>query len=225
MRRRSLALIGHTAAVMALLTACAKTIATSPVRPTTTGSEETGLASWYGVPYHGRPTASGEIYDMRDMTAAHRTLPFGTRISVVNLANSREAEVRINDRGPFVAGRFLDLSYGAASALNAVEAGVVPVKIRVVAPPGEPPSTAPFVGAPGTFSVQVAAFARRSSAEKLRDAVASDGSAAYVVEALVAGDVVYRVRVGPFADKSSAQAAADRLSGRGYLAVVIVPER
>ncbi len=162
---------------------------------------------------------------MRDMTAAHRTLPFGTRIAVTNLSNSREAEVRINDRGPFVAGRFLDLSFGAASALNAVEAGVVPVKIRVVAQPAEPSAVAPATVTPNRFSVQVGAFARRTQADKLREAVASDGSLAYVLETVVGGEPLFRVRVGPFRDKPAAQAAADRLAARGYLAVVIIPER
>ncbi len=93
---------------------------------------ETGKASWYGPWHHGRLTASGEVYDMNRMTAAHRTLPLGTRVIVENLDNGRTAEVRINDRGPYVAGRLLDLSLATARALGAIRPGVVPVRLRVV---------------------------------------------------------------------------------------------
>ncbi len=82
-----------------------------------------GLASWYGHPYHGRPTADGEIYNMYAMTAAHRTLPFGTWVRVHDLDNGRSVDVRINDRGPFIPGRVIDLSYAAAEALGVVGAG------------------------------------------------------------------------------------------------------
>jgi rare lipoprotein A len=92
----------------------------------------TGPASWYGKPHHGQRTASGERFDMYALTAAHPSLPFGTRLRVVNLDNDREVEVRVNDRGPTVPGRIIDLSYGAARALGAVGAGVVPVRLIVL---------------------------------------------------------------------------------------------
>jgi rare lipoprotein A len=95
---------------------------------------QTGRASWYGEPHHGRITANGERFDMHALTAAHPTLPFGTRLRVVNLDNDREVVVRINDRGPAVRGRILDLSYAAARALNAVHAGVVPVRFTILPP-------------------------------------------------------------------------------------------
>ena len=100
----------------------------SQPRPTT----QTGQASWYGEPHHRQLTASGERFDMHALTAAHPTLPFGTRLRVVNLDNAREVEVRINDRGPAVPGRIIDLSYAAARALGAVGAGVVPVRVTVL---------------------------------------------------------------------------------------------
>lgn len=96
------------------------------------GAVQEGLASWYGRKFHGRVTASGERYDMDRLTAAHRTLPFGTRVEVRNLRNGRSVVVRINDRGPFVAGRVIDLSRAAARALDMIEAGVVPVRLRVL---------------------------------------------------------------------------------------------
>jgi rare lipoprotein A len=96
---------------------------------------QTGEASWYGEPHHGRTTASGETYDMNKLTAAHRTLPLGTRVLVTNLKNGRAVEVRINDRGPSVDGRIIDLSFAAAKELGAVPSGTIPVRIRVISQP------------------------------------------------------------------------------------------
>jgi rare lipoprotein A len=93
---------------------------------------ETGRASWYGEPHHGRLTANGERFDMHALTAAHPSLPFGTRLRVVNLDNDREVEVRVNDRGPSVPGRILDLSYAAARALAAIEAGIIRIRFTVL---------------------------------------------------------------------------------------------
>lgn len=93
---------------------------------------EVGLASWYGPGFHGRRTASGEPYDMRALTAAHPAHPFGTRVRVTNLANGRRVVVRINDRGPFVGGRVIDLSRAAASALGIIGPGVARVRVEVV---------------------------------------------------------------------------------------------
>jgi rare lipoprotein A len=93
---------------------------------------QTGRASWYGGVHHGRLTASGERFDMHALTAAHPTLPFGTRLRVVNLDNDRQVEVRVNDRGPAVSGRILDLSYAAARALGAIGPGVIPVQLTVL---------------------------------------------------------------------------------------------
>jgi rare lipoprotein A len=96
-----------------------------------------GIASYYADAYHGRTTASGETFDMYELTAAHRTLPFGTRVRVTNLDNGRSVTVRINDRGPFIDGRVIDLSLAAAQRLDMVEAGIVPVKLEVVDAPTE----------------------------------------------------------------------------------------
>jgi rare lipoprotein A len=93
---------------------------------------QTGYASWYGRSHQGRRTTSGEIYDMNKLTAAHPALPMGTRLLVTNLSNGRSVTVRVNDRGPFVDGRIVDLSYAAARELGAVEVGVVPVRVEVL---------------------------------------------------------------------------------------------
>jgi rare lipoprotein A len=103
--------------------------------PSVIGREQVGRASWYGEPHHGRRTSSGEVYDMNGLTAAHRTLPLGTRIRVTNLATGRSVDVRINDRGPFVDGRILDLSRAAASRIGPLAAGIFRVRLTVLTLP------------------------------------------------------------------------------------------
>ena len=104
-------------------------------QPANIGATETGIASWYGVPYDGRRAASGEIYDMEQLTAAHRTLPFRTWVEVTNLDNGKRVNVRINDRGPFVDGRIIDLSLAAAREIEMVGPGIARVRLKVIAPP------------------------------------------------------------------------------------------
>jgi rare lipoprotein A len=123
-------------------------------RATPRPAEMTGTASWYGKAHHGQPTASGEVYDMHALTAAHPSLPLGTRVLVTNVKNDRSVEVRINDRGPFVRGRILDLSYAAAQELGSLSDGAFRVKLRILEEPAgaragssPPAETAP--GAPG----------------------------------------------------------------------------
>ncbi|MBC8478024.1 MAG: septal ring lytic transglycosylase RlpA family protein [Candidatus Delongbacteria bacterium] len=103
----------------------------------TTGQRwvETGMASWYGSKFQGRPTASGEIFDMNEISAAHKTLPLGTRVRVTNLANDRELVLRINDRGPFIKGRIIDCSREAARQLGFLQAGITRVRVEVVSWP------------------------------------------------------------------------------------------
>jgi rare lipoprotein A len=105
-----------------------------PVRPDADPRTQAGRASWYGAQHQGRRTASGESFDMYQLTAAHPTLPLGTRVLVTNLRNGRSVEVRVNDRGPVVDGRIIDLSYAAARELDAVSDGVIPVRLRVLSP-------------------------------------------------------------------------------------------
>jgi rare lipoprotein A len=120
------------------------------------GASQIGVASWYGPGFHGRRTANGEVYDQYGMTAAHRTLPHGTWVEVTNLTNDRSVRVRINDRGPYVDDRIIDLSYTAAQRLDMVRSGIAPVRVEVVegdllptplavaaAPPPPPPPVAP----------------------------------------------------------------------------------
>ena len=108
-----------------------------PAPPARIGSGETGVASWYGVPYNGRRAASGEIYDMEKFTAAHRTLPFQTWVEVTNATNGKHVDVRITDRGPFAHGRIIDLSHAAAREIDMLGAGTAHVRLRVIVPPRE----------------------------------------------------------------------------------------
>lgn len=120
-----------------------------PPIPAVMGHKETGHASWYGHPYHGRRTSNGEVYDMDKMTAAHLRLPFGTWVRVKNLRNGRQTEVRINDRGPFVKNRIIDLSREAARRIEMIGPGTARVRMEVIALPGmRPGESAPTVASP-----------------------------------------------------------------------------
>jgi rare lipoprotein A len=182
------------------------------------GSTETGVASWYGHPYHGRRAANGEIYDMEKMTAAHRTLPFGTWVRVKNLDNNQTVDVRITDRGPFVGGRILDLSHAAAVSIAIIGPGIAKVKITVIAAPAvieaaaAPAPPLPAAAAPEIFAVQVGAFADRNSAEVIRSSMERlYGSAKIVVRD--GRPVLWRVLVGREATPESAEALAARIRG------------
>ncbi len=221
MHRRSLDVTGLAFLVVLLLSACARTVVTTPVRPPAIGSEERGLASWYGYRHQGRATASGEVFNMHDLTAAHPTLPLGTRLMVTNTDNGHVVEVRVNDRGPFVAGRILDLSYGAARVLGGVGSGVIPVRLRVISVPGDGATRMSRGASGGEFSVQLGAFTNHARADRLREAVEREGNRAAVSEILVHGETLYRVRVGPYHDRAAARVAAHRLASRGFVAVVV----
>ncbi len=163
---------------------------------------ETGVASWYGHPYHGRAAASGEVYDMEQLTAAHRTLPFGTQVRVHNLVNERSVDVRINDRGPFVEGRIIDLSHAAARAIGMLGPGTARVHLEMV--------SAPAVIAPGYYAVQVGAFRMQDNAERLRSQMEARHGACKLV--LRGGDpALWRVLVGREATIEDANALAQRL--------------
>ncbi len=172
------------------------------------GSTETGIASWYGHPYHGRRAANGEIYDMEKMTAAHRTLPFGTWLRVQNLENNQTVDVRIIDRGPFARGRILDLSHAAAVSIAMIGPGTAKVKITVIAKP------AAVETAVALFAVQVGAFADRNNAERVRTSMERRyGSAKLVMRD--AQPPRWRVLVGREATPEDAEALALRIRGDG----------
>lgn len=167
------------------------------------GATEEGLASWYGNPYHGRATTSGEIYDMEMLTAAHRTLPFGARVRVENLANGREVDVRVNDRGPFVEGRIIDLSRAAARRIQMLGPGTARVRLRVLSLPEEP--------AAGFFAVQVGSFQNRKNAERLQAKLAREHGSAFIRDYDSPRGRFYRVLVGHESDPAGAESLAAKL--------------
>jgi rare lipoprotein A len=172
----------------------------APVAPARIGSTETGVASWYGVPYDGRRAASGEIYDMRQLTAAHRRLPFQTWVEVTNLSNGKQVDVRINDRGPFAKGRVLDLSQAAARDIDMLRAGTARVRLKVIPPPSIPLNTPPDSSppsAPPRETVEAAAELTAAPAPETRPRVsdsatplAAPPAAGYVVQAGAFSDPV-----------------------------------
>lgn len=171
--------------------------------PSANGYEETGIASWYGHPFHGRKTSNGETYDMHELTAAHKILPMHTPLLVKNLANGRELMVRVNDRGPFVKDRIIDLSYRAAQELDIIRTGTGRVRITAL---GEAMktmeggvATTRFVESQnlqtGDFYVQVGAFKVRANAERLRERLLREGRQAAVFDYSRGDEVFYRVQV------------------------------
>ncbi len=162
------------------------------------GSIETGIASWYGHPYHGRRAADGETYDMETLVAAHRTLPFNTWVRVYNLNNNKTVDVRIIDRGPFVDGRIIDLSHAAAQAIDMIGPGIAQVRVEIL--------SAPAV-APAAFAVQVGAFRDRDRAERSR----AEMQTRYGYAQVVLEKGFWRVLVGQEATQEAADALAARI--------------
>ena len=174
---------------------------------------EVGVASWYGQEFHGRPTSNREVFNMNDMTAAHRTLPFGTHVMVTNLENDRSVVVRINDRGPFVRGRIIDLSYAAARVLGLIGPGTARVRLENLGGFRETASESAVIWLQvGAFSVQENAFALKKRLDKTYQG-------ATVTPLKTGNGIYYRVRVR--ADKNSADALVSRLTGDGFPVILI----
>ena len=205
------------------------------------GYAQTGTASWYGPSFHGQATASGEIFDQEALTAAHPTLPIGSLVQVTNLENGREIIVRVNDRGPFVHERLIDLSRQGAAVLGFERAGQARVHVRYLGPAprrvnadatpiaamlaqpanldGGPVSLLPPALAPqhveGGYFVQVGAYADLGNAHRVREAVGSAGPVLVDARQSAAGEL-FRVRVGPWASREAAEAARAQLAALGY---------
>jgi rare lipoprotein A len=186
-----------------LLAGCGKKV---PVRPppvvTAAATAQVGIASWYGLPYHGRRSASGEVYDMEKLTAAHRTLPFGSRVRVENLENGRKVDVRINDRGPFAEDRIIDVSRAAARALGMLGSGTARVRIQVLA--------VSAASGEAIFAVQIGAFQDRARAERLQREMAKRYGTA-TISARQGNPVFWRVLVGKLDSVDAANALAQRI--------------
>jgi len=196
--------------LLAVLSSCARV----PYHPR--GGIETGVASWYGPDFHGKLTSNKEIYDMYDMTAAHRTLPFGTYVMVTNLDNGRTATVRINDRGPFAGDRIIDLSYAAARVLGMIGPGTVPVRLEVL----RDISSAPVSQG---WSVQAGSFISKDNASNLVRKLKGNYEGVYIALFKTSTQVYYRVRLKA-SDGDAARKLAQCLFADGY-AVIILEER
>ena len=180
------------------------------------GKTQRGVASWYGPTFHGKATASGEIFDTYRLTAAHKTLPFGALVEVKNLENGKTVRVRINDRGPFVRGRIIDLTYAAAEEIGMLADGTARVELTVL-PFGTLAPDDPVLAGLPRFTVQVGAFGdsgrARALAEELR---------AKYPETVVSDDGAWhRVQVGQFTDRSVADALCDELQKMGFAALIV----
>ncbi len=200
---------------------CAKRVP-PPIAPTV-GSRQVGIASWYGKDFHGKHTASGQIYNMYDMTAAHKTLPLGTVVMVTNLENNRSVRVTINDRGPFVKNRIIDLSYAAAKAIGMVGPGTAEVMIEVLNLPkaGEGPRPA----LEGPFTLQVASFINKDNADKLAAKLGTLVDNVYIVIYKTGETTYYRVRVGVFDSREMAMKEGKRIASYGYNVMITTYER
>jgi rare lipoprotein A len=170
-----------------------------------------GVASWYGGEFHGRATSSGEVYDMYQLTCAHNTLPLGTVVMVTNLENGRSLELKVNDRGPFVKERILDVSYAAAQMLGMWEKGTAPVKVEVVSLAIEPVLR---------FTLQVGSFTDETNAQRLADQLRKSFENVYVATVETLTQKYHRVRVGQFDTKDAALIIAQKLSQMGFNVLV-----
>jgi rare lipoprotein A len=189
------------------LSYCARTRIIPPA-----GASQSGIASWYGADFHGRRTSNSEVYNMYDLTAAHKTLPFGTKVLVTNLTNSQTVCVRINDRGPFIPGRVIDLSFAAARLIDMVGPGTAPVRLDILADQSEGLK-------PVRYAVQVGAYAYEDNARSL-EAELRRRYASVQVKAVETGSRTYfRVRI-PAKDRPTSEALARRLSQDGYRVLI-----
>ena len=216
------------------------------VMPSSTGYQERGVASWYGKKFHGNLTSNREVYNMYEMTAAHKTLPLPTYVRVRNLANNKSIVVRVNDRGPFVHNRIIDLSYSAALKLDMIKDGTSLVEVTAInfdAPSGDrpvrrsepsapPPASgeqAPYRSTPAVVEnriyVQVGAFGDRANAERRLGALSLAGiKDAFIHEERAPERTLYRVRIGPVADVVQYDVLVEELEGIGITDPYLIAE-
>lgn len=200
---------------------------------TAEGYRRQGLASWYGPAFHGRPTACGERYDMNGISAAHKTLPLGTWVRVKNLENGRILDLRINDRGPFIPGRIIDLSLGAARKLGVAEPGIARVEVVALAapPPGaavvQARSPRPADLGRGHFSVQVGAFGERENAERLARRLEQVHRNPQIkpTRSHHQDQILYRVLVGKWATLAAAEKKVALLKSYGFRDAFTIAEQ
>jgi len=197
--------------------------------PDSKGFRQRGIASWYGKDFHGKKTSNGEIYDMYAITAAHKTLPLGTYVRVHNLENSRKVDVRINDRGPFVRGRIIDLSYTAAKDIGIVGPGTARVEVVALGTPAttDGGSSRSYVQGDyysGNFTYQVGAFVNRENAERQERELRIKYKNAHITVFDRGDQIFYRVRVGKFTTLEDAVRYELILIEDGYPNPILIAE-
>jgi rare lipoprotein A len=200
---------------------------------TSRGYRERGVASWYGKKFHGRRTSSGEAYDMYTMTAAHKTLPLPSYVRVRNLGNGKSVVVRVNDRGPFLNNRLIDLSYAAAARLGILGAGTGIVEVEALS--GDEPATtiaarapepAPARAAAPRLYLQVGAFTSRDNAENLKTRLAgADLQSVHIQNTDLDATPLYRVRIGPLDSVDESDRLAARVVAQGLPNPIVVVEQ
>jgi rare lipoprotein A len=174
---------------------------------------QTGIASWYGPGFHGKRTSNGEVYNQYDMTAAHPTLPLGSRVMVTNVKTNQSIEVRINDRGPFVGGRVIDLSYAAARTIGLYEPGTAAVRIEVLS------AAAPTLAV--LYAVQVGSYADADKAAALKALVIRHYTDVYISPMSTGLLRYYQVRLGPFTHRREATVRAQEAAQVGLQALIV----
>jgi rare lipoprotein A len=212
---------------------------------TADGYNETGIASWYGTKFHGKKTANGERYDMYAMSAAHKTLPLPTMVRVTNLDNGRSVVVRVNDRGPFVKSRVIDLSYAAAKTLGYDNAGTASVRVEVlgnrvassksrniqpapvqrpvILPQPKVTSITPTAKS-GMMYIQLGAFSSHINAKQLKESLKGEYPSVQIYEKNGGYSEIFRVRLGPFTDVERIEDVVLSIQDRGYSNAIVVIE-
>jgi rare lipoprotein A len=170
-----------------------------------------GMASWYGKDFHGKPTSSGEIYDMYQLTCAHNTLPLGTMVMVTHMENGKSVELKVNDRGPFVKDRIIDLSYAAAQILGMYEKGTAYVKVEAIGP---------VVEQAQRFTLQVGSFTDETNAQRLAEQLQKNFDNVHVTTMETLTQKYHRVRVGQFETREEALSTAEKLCQMGFKVLV-----
>jgi len=191
------------------------------LKPTRSGASQTGIASWYGPGFHGYPTASGAIYDQYELTAAHQTLPLGSQVIVTNLENGRSLEVSVNDRGPFIKGRIIDLSYAAANALGMVEPGTIPVRIELVE---SEPHRVRTIRTSLDYTLQLGSFVEVENALELKGWLTKNYPWVKRVSIVLfrgKDSLYYRVQLGTFSERREAEDHAGKLAKEGIPTIIM----
>jgi rare lipoprotein A len=197
------------------------TVAPSRVRPPEPAPgvrlSQTGIASWYGPGFHGKATASGAVYNQYDLTAAHQTLPLGSRVMVTNLENGKTTEVLINDRGPFAKGRIIDLSYTAAQSIDMIGPGTASVRVDVL----DTPTPIQSIRDSLDYTLQLGSFSQLENARQLRERLAGLFADVRISPLQSRDATYYRVHLGSYSSRAAAEEQARHVAQAGYSVIIM----